>query len=314
VSTLFEIRDLCVDVMSGHLWRRHEKRLLHHVSLSVGEGQSIAYLGPNGAGKTTTFRAIFGLAGHVHGEMQWKGKPVSTESLRSHIGFLPEQPYFCRVLTPRELLAGLGRLSGMDRLGLARHINAWAERLEFADVLDKPMRTCSKGQLQRVGLAQAMIHEPELLILDEPLSGLDPLGRELVRTVLIEAVYNGASMIFSSHILEDAERICGKVIALYSGRVIYDGATSGLLGNSANWQIRLHCRGIPRTDTKGMEIRHDADGSWRISGNEDGYPFQQALTWCMQLDGAVILNATKDQPRLEDAFVHLVGEAKHRAE
>jgi len=314
VSALFEIHDLCVDVMSGHLWGRHKKRLLHHVGFSVGEGEAVAYLGPNGAGKTTTFRAIFGLASHMHGEMRWQGKTVSVEWLRSRIGFLPEQPYFCRVLTPRELLAGLGRLSGMNRSGLPRHINEWAERLEFGDVLDKPMRTCSKGQLQRVGLAQAMIHEPELLILDEPLSGLDPLGREQVRKVLIEAVNNGASMIFSSHILADAERICEKVIALYSGRVIYDGATGGLLGSTDNWHIRLHCRKVPQTETKKMEVQYDADGTCLIRGNEHVYPFQQALTWCMRLEEAVILHAAKDQPRLEDAFVHLVEEAKHRAE
>lgn len=303
---LFEVKGLCVDVMQGHLWQRKRRRLLHEVSFAVASGEAVAYLGPNGAGKTTTFRAIFGLASRSSGELFWKGRKEQVERLRSRLGFLPEQPYFSRTLTPREWLAALGRMAGM-RHDLDASIARWAARLAFEDVLDRPMRVCSKGQLQRVGLALALMHEPEMVVLDEPMSGLDPVGRELVKEVIKAYVERGKALLFSSHILADAESICDRVIALNEGRIIFDGRLSVLLKAGDRWHIKLQGPLDACDVPPGVVLRRDPAGVWELTGEERIYPFLQALDWARTLPGVDIWRAAREQPRLEDAFLNLLG-------
>ena len=310
MTSLFEVRDLCVDIMQDHLWRRRPRRVLRGVSFSVGEGQAVAYLGRNGAGKTTTFRAMFGLAARASGHLRWKGEDIAPERLGRRVGFLPEHPYFSRHLTPRELLLGLGRMAGMPRAECARRLEAWARRLDFEAVLDRPMRTCSKGQLQRVGLAQALMHRPKLVVLDEPLSGLDPLGRELVREVLREVAAEGAALVFSSHILADAELICDKVVALQAGRVIFEGAIGTLLRAGGAWHMVLRGRG-PASPHEQLSVRRQADGSWLVEGSDEFLPLEEALRWALSLPDTAIVRADHARPRLEDAFLKLLENQNH---
>lgn len=309
MTPLFEVRELCVDVMQGHLWRRGRRRVLHDVGFSVLPAQAVAYLGQNGAGKTTTFRALFGLAALAKGRMLWKGTELKPDALGRHVGFLPEQPYFSAHLTPRELLMGLGRMAGLSGGVVKQRLAHWAERLEVAAVLERPMRTCSKGQLQRIGLIQALLHRPELVVLDEPLSGLDPLGREMVRQVLREVVDEGAALVFSSHILADAELICDKVVALHAGRVIFEGGIDALLQAGGDWHLVLRSKSEPSFPNRDLAIGRQADGSWLVQGRDEMIPLETAVHWALDLPDAAIIRAGRTQPRLEDAFIRLLKEA-----
>jgi ABC-2 type transport system ATP-binding protein len=238
MSAILQVEDLCLSVPTGHVIQG-KKRILNHLSFDIQKGQATAYLGPNGAGKTSTFRVLCGLCKPDQGQIKYDGKLLHRGLPADSVGFMPEHPYFYRNLTPCELLTGLAKISGIDKSTLAAAIDLWAEKLLFSDVLHQPLSGCSKGQVQRVGLAQAMLHEPEFILLDEPLSGLDPLGRELVRNVLLEAGKKGATLLFSSHILADAEAICEQVIVLNEGNIAYQGPMSELLDVKQKWVITV---------------------------------------------------------------------------
>lgn len=292
--------------MQGHLWHRQVRELLHGVSMTVGEGEAVAYLGPNGAGKTTTFRAICGLSTHVYGDILWRGKSIDGQALHRKIGFLPEGPYFYRSLTPQEMLLGLGRLSGLGHVETVSRINELAEELDFSAVLDQSMRTCSKGQLQRIGLAQAMLRKPELLILDEPMSGLDPLGRERVREVLQTMVEGGMAMLFSSHVLADAEVLCHRVVALHEGRIIFSGQLEELAEYAGHGRIRMRGNLSDEGWPVDVALQTGPDGSTilRFRGGES--EMRKLLQHCTALPEVILLEAGFEKQRLEDAFVQLV--------
>jgi len=206
MSVLLQATELCLTVPTGHVIQGR-KTVLDHVSFSVPCGSATAYLGPNGAGKTSTFRILCGLIRADSGGILFDGSDCPQGIFPEHLGFMPEQPYFYKNLTPKEMLSGFGRLSGMDSGNVRDAIKHWAERLHFGKVLDQRMSTCSKGQIQRVGLAQALLHQPDFLLLDEPLSGLDPMGRECVRETLNDEIRRGVTLLFSSHILADAHSV-----------------------------------------------------------------------------------------------------------
>lgn len=310
MSDLLFVQNLHVAVKQGHLLRRRSKTILHGVSLKVGEGESVAYLGPNGAGKTTTFRALLGLAAYAQGTFFWRGREIKPQKLHRHIGFMPESPYLYRNLTPSELLTELGRLSHLEMSTVQRRIHDLSVALDFTEVLTRPMRYCSKGQLQRVGLAQALLHDPELLILDEPMSGLDPLGRERVRLVLQERINAGCAMLFSSHILADAAALCHKVIALRAGKIVFSGPLAELEARAHSWRIRLRgaLPNLPSEPT--FDLHTEADGSTTLQGQGGEAGLRQALHWCLQHPDIEILEAGLARQRLEDAFVRLLKEGR----
>jgi ABC-2 type transport system ATP-binding protein len=306
MKELFRVQGLSVRVATGHLWRRRLRQLLHDVSFAVDEGNMVAYLGPNGAGKTTTFRTICGLTAHGHGRFYWRDTPVTADALHRHLGFLPEHPYFYRALTPRELLDGLGRLSGLSAPLVSERIRYWSGRLDFSAVLDRPIRTCSKGQMQRVGLAQALLHDPEFLILDEPMSGLDPLGRECVRSALREVNQAGKTILFSSHILSDAEAMCHRVVALNHGKIVYAGPMRHLLQDQGAWRIQVQGVG-PDTRWPGtITAQRLPDGLVQLSGKESAISLHEAIDLCRHVPACRIISATPVRRSLEEAFVHLV--------
>jgi len=213
-------------------WRKKTKVALQRLTLSVPEREIFGYLGPNGAGKTTTLRLLMGLAAPTGGGFSILGGDIANPTVRSQIGFLPEQPYFYDYLTPRELLNYYAALSAIPAKERTRRIEATLQRVGLhEDAWGTQLRKFSKGMLQRVGLAQAIVHNPKLVILDEPMSGLDPMGRREVRDLIEELNHEGKTIFFSTHILSDAEALCDRVAVLNRGELRGVGVVADLIGS-----------------------------------------------------------------------------------
>lgn len=209
-------------------WRKRRKRALHPLNLNVEEGEIFGFLGPNGAGKTTTLKMLMGLVFPTGGTARILGMELDDPRMKAQIGFLPEQPYFYDYLTARELLRYYGRLSGMESKQLAPRVDSVLDQVGLKDAANVQLRKFSKGMLQRAGVAQAILHDPKVVFLDEPMSGLDPMGRREVR-VLIEQLKNeGKTVFFSTHILSDAEALCDRVAILNRGTLRGVGAVEEL--------------------------------------------------------------------------------------
>ena len=188
-------------------WRKRPKRALHPLQLAVEDGEIFGFLGPNGAGKTTTLKLLMGLISPTSGSARILGHEWTDPAVKAQIGFLPEQPYFYEYLTARELLEYYGRLSGVQAKELRPRIEAVLARVGLPDVAGLQLRKFSKGMLQRVGIAQAILHEPRVVFFDEPMSGLDPMGRREVRDLMEQLKQEGKTVFFSTHILSDAEAL-----------------------------------------------------------------------------------------------------------
>jgi len=217
-----EIKDLHKSYRSG-FWLA-KKKSLFGISLTVKKGEIFGFIGPNGAGKSTTIKVLTGLLHKDSGSvLVWGNSPDKTES-RLNLGFLPEQPYFYDSLSGYELLKFYGALSGLSGSLLEERIH-WALKLVNADYdwIRNRLRTYSKGMQQRVGLAQAILHKPELLILDEPMSGLDPLGRRDVREAILALNREGSTIFYSSHVLSDVEAISNRVAMIIEGKILHEG-------------------------------------------------------------------------------------------
>jgi len=207
---------------------------LENVSFSVNQGNITGFLGANGAGKTTSLRILLQLIKPTKGSVEFApelGK--DTKEIFKNIGFLPERPYFYPSLTGKEFLLYMGMLSGMKKYQILVDIKKWSERLSIAHAIDRKLKTYSKGMLQRVGFASTCLHKPQLLILDEPLSGLDPVGRKEFKDVMIELSKEGKTIFFSSHIVSDVEEICQEVVILEKGKLIYSGGISSFIENNS---------------------------------------------------------------------------------
>ncbi len=199
------------------------------VDLEVHEGEIFGFLGPNGAGKTTTIKMLTGLIAPTAGIATVFGERIPSPDAMQRVGFLPENPYIYPYLTPREFVTLCGRLSGMRGPRLFSSVERILERVGMGHAIDRAARALSKGMLQRVGLAAALVHGPDLLILDEPMSGLDPVGRKEVRDIIIEEKRAGRTVFFSTHILNDVETLCDRVCILRRGRVVVSGVLGDLL-------------------------------------------------------------------------------------
>jgi ABC-2 type transport system ATP-binding protein len=199
------------------------------VSFQVTRGEIFGFLGPNGAGKTTSIKMMTGLISPTGGVISILGRQVPAPDVMGRVGFLPESPYVYPYLTPREFVALCGRLCGLGGPSLARKVVQVVERVGIGHAIDRPARALSKGMLQRAALAAALVHDPELLILDEPMSGLDPVGRKEVRDLIVEERQRGHTVFFSSHILSDVEMLCDRVCILRQGEVVVAGSLRELL-------------------------------------------------------------------------------------
>ncbi len=215
-------------------WRKKQRTGLKPLSLSVESNEVFGFLGPNGAGKTTTIKLLMGLIFPSAGTAKILGMDWRDPEVRSVIGFLPEQPYFYDHLTAPELLEYYAGLSGVPASGRKRRVAAMLERVKLSDVGKLQLRKFSKGMLQRVGIAQAILHDPQVVILDEPMSGLDPVGRREVRDLIQGLKDDGKTIFFSTHILADAESLCDRVAVIHKGELRGVGVVSELVTSAEN--------------------------------------------------------------------------------
>jgi ABC-2 type transport system ATP-binding protein len=209
-------------------WRKRPKRALAPLHLAVEEGEIFGFLGPNGAGKTTTLKLLMGLVFPTAGTARILGREWTDPAVKAQIGFLPEQPYFYDYLTADELLDYYGQLSGVSAAERKRRIPEVLARVGLSDVKGVQLRKFSKGMLQRAGIAQAILHNPKLVFLDEPMSGLDPIGRREVRDLMEQLKHEGKTIFFSTHILSDAESLCDHVAIIHKGVLRSVGAVEDL--------------------------------------------------------------------------------------
>ena len=218
-------------------WLRR-RPVLRDVNLEVYAGEVYGFLGPNGSGKTTSVKCLLGLLRVDAGVIEIFGEPGAGATARQRLGYLPEQPYFYPHLTGRELLDYFARLFGLDVVERARRSRRFLELVGLAAEADTPISQYSKGMLQRIGLAQALINEPELVVLDEPMSGLDPIGRREIKDIIIALRERGTTVFFSSHILADAEALCDRVGLLFDGRILRQSSMEDLLEDKVQyWEV-----------------------------------------------------------------------------
>lgn len=218
---MLNVENLVKDYTTGFLRKR--VRVLKGVSFSVNKGEIFGFVGPNGAGKTTTFKTILGFVSPTGGSVEIMGKPLGDVDVKKHIGYLPENPYFYDYLTGEELLHYMGELHGLNGSGLSKRVDELLEKVNMSHAKRVQLRKYSKGMLQRVGVAQALINDPEFLILDEPMSGLDPMGQREIRELILEQKKKGKTILLSSHILSDVEALCDRVGVIIGGRVVKMG-------------------------------------------------------------------------------------------
>lgn len=226
---VLEIADFHKTYKTGFLKRKPQK-VLKGLSFKVEEGKITGFLGGNGAGKTTTMKCMLGLSFPDSGEARFFGEPGLAAETKRRIGFLPERPYFYEYLTGAEFLMFYGRLSSDEpRNILMSRIEKLLKRVDLWHARDKRVGGYSKGMLQKVGIAQALIHDPELVILDEPMSGLDPDGRFYLAEIIKEFADEGRSVFLSSHLLPDVEKLCENLVILREGRNVYEGSVQSFL-------------------------------------------------------------------------------------
>ena len=213
-----EIQGLAKDYAVG-FWKKTSRTALSPLHLNITQGETFGFLGPNGAGKTTTLKLLMGIIFPTSGTAKILGRDIGDPEVKRKVGFLPEQPYFYDYLSAPELLDYYARLSGVAAGVRQNRIEELLERVGLRDVGNKQLRKFSKGMLQRVGIAQAIIHDPEIVFLDEPMSGLDPVGRHDVRELIQQLKDQGKTIFFSTHILSDAEALCDRVGIIHKGEL-----------------------------------------------------------------------------------------------
>ena len=231
------IDELTKDYAVG-FWRKRPYRALDRLSLRIEAGEVFGFLGPNGAGKTTTLKLLMQLIFPTSGRAEILGRPVGDVPTRQRIGYLPEHPYFYDYLTGEELLTYFAELFGYGPAERRRRVSALLDRIGLGAERRMQLRKYSKGMVQRVGIAQALLNDPEVLFLDEPMSGLDPLGRREIRNLILELRDQGRTVFFSSHILADAEALCRRVAVVAGGRLAACGTLADILAFEVRgWEL-----------------------------------------------------------------------------
>jgi len=284
---------------------RKKIRALRGVTFQARQGEIYGVLGPNGAGKTTTLKVLVGLIFADRGKARVFGEAAPSPVAARRIGYMPESPYFYEYLRPLEFLDFYGRLFGIPGAERRRRASALLERVGLSGAADRPLRKFSKGMLQRIGLAQALINDPELLILDEPMTGLDPIGRKEVRDLIVDEHRRGKTIVFSSHILSDVELLCHRVAIIQKGKVVDEGPLSSLLRPEVR-RVEIELRGVPeptletwRQGGAAVSIRSNGIVVVTVTGESQTPPI---LTSALAA-GAQVLSLTPERETLEDLFV-----------
>lgn len=229
-------------VIQPHFWSK-KQTILKGLDLEVNSGETFGFLGPNGAGKTTTIKALMGIISPTSGQINILGSDPQDETVKHQVGYLPETPYFYDYLTGREFLTFCGNLFGGRKADLKEKIRYLLALVRMEEAADRQLRKYSKGMLQRIGLAQALINDPRLVVLDEPLTGLDPMGRKEFKDIISGLRKKETTVFFSSHILPDAETICDRVAIINKGKVLKVGRLDELLDAKLE-SVELVCRGL----------------------------------------------------------------------
>jgi ABC-2 type transport system ATP-binding protein len=296
-------------------WTFQRKPVLRDVSFDVRRGETVALLGHNGAGKTTSIKAALGLIRVNGGQVELLGLPPGSRDALKRVGYLPENPYFYDHLNGRELLGLVGQLHDLDRSSLPRRIEEVLELVDMRERADARMRSYSKGMLQRMGLAQALLNDPDLLILDEPMGGLDPVGRHQIRCILGELKRRQKTILVSSHILSDVESIADRAVILKEGRVAREVDLARADGGERTWQIffrDLSDTGRVELESAGYRIAADADGISVEIPDSSGLP--DALRAIDAADAHLIRVQPKRAEDLEGIFVSTVIEGRASAQ
>lgn len=284
--SVLKVTELRKSYKRGFIPKSYE--VLKGVSFTLPPKGITGFLGGNGAGKTTTIKCILGLAYQNSGEISFFGGSHINEHVKSRIGFLPERPYFYEYLTGVEFLRFYGELSTkLNRAAMNDKIEKLLKRVDLFHARDKKLNEYSKGMLQKIGMAQALIHDPELIILDEPMSGLDPDGRYYITEIIREMAREGRSVFFSSHLLPDAEAICERLVILKGGVVTYEGGLEEFLQKMGDAAIINYLQGGHK-----MNLRV-----------EDDHELQKKLSELIN-NGAKIESIKKDR-NLEQAFIKM---------
>jgi ABC-2 type transport system ATP-binding protein len=282
-------------------WRKRPKCALKPLNLSVEEGEIFGFLGPNGAGKTTTLKLLMGLVYPSAGSARILGTEINDPRMKSQIGFLPEQPYFYDYLTAAELLEYYAQLSGVVAKDRKRQVNEVLARVGLPDVSGMQLRKFSKGMLQRVGIAQAILHNPRLLFFDEPMSGLDPIGRREVRDLMEELKHAGKTVFFSTHILSDAEALCDRVAIIHQGELRGVGAVADLTSSvEGKVEVVWHGNSVP-ANVKALSPTCSVTGDTVRAVVPEAS--QDALIDALRRERLRIVSVTPIRTSLEEYFV-----------
>jgi ABC-2 type transport system ATP-binding protein len=309
VAFAIETIELTKDYQIG-FWRKRPRRALDRLSLQVERGEVFGFLGPNGAGKTTTLKLLLQLVFPTSGRAQLLGRPLGDPAAKRRLGYLPEQPYFYDHLTAEELMTYFGGLLGLGPADRRRRIDALLDEVGIGSERRLQLRKFSKGMLQRVGIAQALLNEPELVILDEPMSGLDPLGRRDVRALILRLRDRGCTVFFSSHVLSDAETLCSRVAILAKGALVASGKLSEMLAFQVRgWELVV--ADTPDALVAGLGARvtraiHIGEGRFSLELPLDTPP--ERVVAELTAAGARLVSLNPLRETLEHFFIQRVGE------
>lgn len=297
------------DAIETHLLRKvfGDFAAVKGLTLQVKQGEVFGFLGPNGAGKTTSMKMLLGLIAPTSGEAKLLGQPIGDRETLSRVGFLPEHFRFHEWLTAGEFLQVNGQLLKMNANDLQQRMDELLERVGLSDFRHKQLRTFSKGMLQRIGLAQALLNRPALVFLDEPTSGLDPVGRRLVRDVIREIREQGTSVFLNSHLLSEIEVTCDRVAFIRHGEVVRVLELDSLSTDQTSLKIRVSdfsAEALPGLSQWGKDVQLDGEYIHMIIPNEAVLP---EITRYLVANQAEVYALTPSRMSLEDIFIETVG-------
>ena len=299
------VEGIVKDFRPGFGLRR--KRVLNGISFQVHEGEIFGFVGPNGAGKTTTLKVLMGLIRATAGRASILGCDVRETAFRRHIGFLPENPYFYDYLTGREILTFYARLSGVSRSEVGPRVESLLDWVGLSHAADARLRTYSKGMLQRTGIAQALVHDPDVVFLDEPMSGLDPMGRKEIRDLILRLRSEGKTVFMNTHILSDVEMVCDRVAIIVQGEIRYEGATEAFREAGVR-EVDVVLARLPEALAGELEDRFGADlrglgerVELRVEEKQVSAVLEASLA-----AGAEVVSVTPHRTSLESIFLSAV--------
>lgn len=316
---MFAVRteNLTKEFKENSLISRRSVKALDNLSLQIESGEIFGYLGPNGAGKTTTFKLLLGLIFPTSGAAWVLGRHIREVEFKREVGFLPEQPYFYDYLTGEEFLDFYAQLFRFDKKTRKQKVRSFLETVGLEEAASIQLRKFSRGMLQRIGIAQALINDPKLVILDEPLSGLDPVGRKKVRDIILHLKSEGRTVVFSSHVLSDVEAICDRIGILMQGRLQRVERLDEFLGLEVEC-VEMTVSGLNEVGREtvrsfGSQITHSGDRSVIAVHGINSPTGEEAIARVLvaiRESGAKLVSMMSRTQSLEDVFVELDSEVE----